>query len=617
LRKLLGKIAQNCRMRLLLACLLLATPAAWAAHGYALWGDLKYPPGFDHFDYVNPAAPKGGEIRMVSGLRNSNFDKYNPFTMKGSAPAYLGDLLFDTLLTGSLDEAGAAYGLLAEDVAVAPDRLSATFRLRPEARFHNGDAVTAQDVKHSFDTLMGPYTSPAYKTLLVDVAGVDVLDARTVRYRFKRPNRELPLTVGGLPVFSRKWGQGKPFDQVVMDEPIGSGPYRIGPVKFGKDIIYVRDPNYWARDLNVKRGTDNFDRVLIKIYKDNTARLEALKAGEFDLMAFYSAGDWARRVNGPRFKSGELVKGEFRHKLPTGFQSYVLNSRRPFLSDVRVREALGLAIDYEWMNRQMFYNAYTRVKGIFGNTDCAATGTPDAAQLALMEPFRAQIPPAAFGPAYEPPRTDRPHDPKVGGLRENLRRAQQLLVQAGWTVQDGELRNAQGQPMVLEYLDSNEGGARVVTPWMRNLDKLGIRLVYRPVDFALYQQRLQKFDFDITTIAYQGTLNPGQEYADLFGSKAADTEDSGNLAGVKSPAVDSLISHMVGANTRPEFLAACRALERVVSHSHYLLPQWYSPVHRLAYKAWRLQKPDVVPPYFRGETWAMETWWARQPPKAK
>ena len=604
-------------MRLLLACLLFATPAAWAAHGYALWGDLKYPPGFDHFDYVNPAAPKGGEIRMVSGLRNSNFDKYNPFTMKGSAPAYLGDLLFDTLLTGSLDEAGAAYGLLAEDVAVAPDRLSATFRLRPEARFHNGDAVTAQDVKHSFDTLMGPYTSPAYKTLLVDVAGVDVLDARTVRYRFKRPNRELPLTVGGLPVFSHKWGQGKPFDQVVMDEPIGSGPYRIGPVKFGKDITYVRDPNYWARDLNVKRGTDNFDRVLIKIYKDNTARLEALKAGEFDLMAFYSAGDWARRVNGPRFKSGELVKGEFRHKLPTGFQSYVLNSRRPFLSDVRVREELGLAIDYEWMNRQMFYNAYTRVKGIFGNTDCAATGTPDAAQLALMEPFRAQIPPAAFGPAYEPPRTDRPHDPKVGGQRENLRRAQQLLVQAGWTVQDGELRNAQGQPMVLEYLDSNEGGARVVTPWMRNLDKLGIRLVYRPVDFALYQQRLQKFDFDITTIAYQGTLNPGQEYADLFGSKAADTEDSGNLAGVKSPAVDSLISHMVGADTRPEFLAACRALERVVSHSHYLLPQWYSPVHRLAYNAWRLQKPDVVPPYFRGETWAMETWWARQPPKVK
>ena len=596
-------------MRIFSAVLLAAfSLPAWAAHGYALWGELKYPPGFAHFDYVNPTAPKGGEIRLVGNSRASTFDKYNPFTIKGSAPTYLSELLFDSLLAGSLDEAGAAYGLLAEDVSVAPDRLSATFRLRPEARFHNGDAVQARDVKHSFDTLIGPHTSPAYKTLLVDVAGVDVLDERTVRFRFRQPNRELPLTVGGLPVFSHQWGAGKPFDQVVMDEPIGSGPYRIGPVKFGKDITYVRDARYWARDLNVRRGTGNFDRVQVRIYRDNTARLEALKAGEFDLMAFYSAGDWARRVNGPKFRSGELVKGEFRHRLPTGFQSYVLNSRRPLLRDVRVRQALGLAIDYEWMNRQMFYQSYTRVLGIFGNTECAASGLPDEAQLALMTPFRADIPPAAFGPAFEPPRTDGSDN----GLRENLRRAQHLLAEAGWRVQGGVLTNAQGQPLVLEYLDSNEGGARVVTPWMRNLEKLGVRLNFRPVDFALYQQRLQKFDFDITTIAYQGTLNPGQEYADLFGSRAADTEDSGNLAGVKNPAIDSLISHMVGARAHPEFLAACRALERVVSHGHYLLPQWYSPVHRLAYNAWRLDKPAVVPPYFRGEAWAIDTWWARR-----
>ena len=596
-------------MRIFSAVLLAAfSLPAWAAHGYALWGELKYPPGFAHFDYVNPAAPKGGEIRLVGNSRASTFDKYNPFTIKGSAPTYLSELMFDSLLAGSLDEAGAAYGLLAEDVSVAPDRLSATFRLRPEARFHNGDAVQARDVKHSFDTLIGPHTSPAYKTLLVDVAGVDVLDERTVRFRFRQPNRELPLTVGGLPVFSHQWGAGKPFDQVVMDEPIGSGPYRIGPVKFGKDITYVRDARYWARDLNVRRGTGNFDRVQVRIYRDNTARLEALKAGEFDLMAFYSAGDWARRVNGPKFRSGELVKGEFRHRLPTGFQSYVLNSRRPLLRDARVRQALGLAIDYEWMNRQMFYQSYTRVRGIFGNTECAASGLPDEAQLALMTPFRADIPPAAFGPAFEPPRTDGSDN----GLRENLRRAQHLLAEAGWRVQGGVLTNAQGQPLVLEYLDSNEGGARVVTPWMRNLEKLGVRLNFRPVDFALYQQRLQKFDFDITTIAYQGTLNPGQEYADLFGSRAADTEDSGNLAGVKNPAIDSLISHMVGARTHPDFLAACRALEREVSHSHYLLPQWYSPVHRLAYNAWRLDKPAVVPPYFRGEAWAIDTWWARR-----
>ena len=599
---------------LLVAFGLLFSAPAWSAHGYALWGDMKYPPGFNHFDYVNPDAPKGGELRLVSNLRLSTFDKYNPFTIRGGAPAYLSQLMFDTLLTGSLDEEGAGYGLLAEDVTVAPDGLSATFRLRREARFHNGDAVLAADVKHSYDTLVGPHTSPAYKTMLIDVAGVDVVDERTVRYRFKRANRELPLTVGGLPVFSRQWGEGKPFNEVVMEPPIGSGPYKIGPVKFGKDITYVRDPDYWARDLNVRRGTANFDRILVKIYRDNTARLEALKAGEFDLMAFYSAGDWARRVNGKRFDSGELVKGEFQHKLPTGFQSYVLNTRRPLLQDVRVREALGLAVDYEWMNRQMFYNSYTRVSGLFGNTSCAASGLPSAEELALMEPLRGQIPAAAFGIAYTPPRTDQPKDPAVGGLRENLRRAQQLLAEAGWTVQSGTLRNAQGQAFVLEYLDSNEGGARVVTPWMRNLEKLGITLRFRPVDFALYQQRLQKFDFDITTIAYAGTANPGQEYADLFGSQAADTEDSGNLAGVKSAAVDSIISLMVSAKTEAQYRAACRTLDRVISHSHVLLPQWFAGTHRMAYNAWRLERPKVTPPYFRGETWAIDTWWARNPP---
>ena len=599
-------------MRVLLGFLLAAcAPVTWAAHGYALWGDMKYPPGFIHFDYVNPDAPKGGEIRLVSNLRLSTFDKYNPFTIRGAAPAYLSQLMFDSLLAGSLEEEGAGFGLLAEDVAVAPDGLSATFKLRKNARFHDGDPVLAQDVKHSYDTLIGPHTSPAYKTLLVDVAGVDVVDDRTVRYRFRQANRELPLTVGGLPVFSRKWGQGKPFNEVVMEPPIGSGPYKIGPVKFGKDITYVRDPDYWAKDLNVRRGTGNFDRINVKIYKDNTARLEALKAGEFDLMAFYSAGDWARRVNGKRFDTGELVKGEFQHKLPTGFQSYVLNTRRPLLQDVRVRQALGLAVDYEWMNRQMFYNSYQRVRGLFGNTSCAATGMPSAEELALMTPWRGKIPDAAFGPADEPPRTDRPHDPAVGGLRENLRRAQKLLADAGWTVQNGTLRNAQGQPFVLEYLDSNEGGARVVTPWMRNLEKLGVTLRFRPVDFALYQQRLQKFDFDVTTIAYAGTANPGQEYADLFGSQAADTEDSGNLAGVKSPAVDALLDRMVSAKTKPDYLAACRALERVITHSHVFIPQWYSGTHRMAYNAWRLQKPKVTPPYFRGEAWAIDAWWAR------
>ncbi len=599
-------------MRVLLFCALaVLVPGAWGAHGYALWGDLLQAPGFAHFAYVNPGAPKGGELRLVSNLRVSTFDKYNPFTIKGNAPAYLSDMLFDSLLTGSLDETGAGYGLLAEDIEVAADGLSATFKLRKEARFHNGDPVLAADVKHSYETLIGPHTSPAYKTLLEDVAGCDVLDDLTLRYRFKKPNRELPLTVGGLAVFSRKWGmengKAKTFDKVVMDIPIGSGPYRIGPVNFGKDITYLRDKSYWAANLNVKRGMNNFDRILVKIYKDNTARLEALKAGEFDLMRFFSAGDWARRVSGRKFDSGELVKGEFKHRLPSGFQSYVLNSRKDKLKDPRVRQALGLALDYEWMNRQLFYNSYQRVNGLFGNTDCQATGAPGTEELAILEPWRKDIPAAAFGPMTLPPRTD-----GDSSLRANLRKALVLLKEAGWEVKEGKLRNARGEAMVLEYMDSNEGGVRTVSPWMRNLKTLGVELRFRPVDFALYQQRLQKFDFEITTIAYGGTNNPGQEFADMFGSKAAVTEDSGNFVGASSPAIDAIIQTMTAAKSKAQLLPACKALERVIAHSHYLVPQWTAGTHRLAYNQQRLALPaGGMPPYAAGERWAIDSWWAR------
>ena len=598
-------------MRLLayLLLFLLSLPA-WAAHGYSLWGYLQYPAGFTHFSYVNPQAAKGGELRLVSNQRTSTFDKYNPFTVKGSAPAYLSNLLFDTLLSGALDETAAAYGLLAQDVQVSADGMSATFVIREAARFHNGDPVLALDVKHSFDTLNSSFAAPGYRTALEDVAGAEVIGLRTIRFRFKHPNRELPLTVGGLPVFSHRWGRAgdivKPFDQVVMEIPIGSGPYKIGPVNFGKDISYERDPKYWAKDLPVRLGTANFDRITVKIYKDNTARLEALKAGEFDLMRFFSAGDWARRVNGKKFDSGELVKAELTHRLPTGFQSYVLNTRRTKLQDVRVRQALGLAVDFEWMNRQMFYGAYQRVQGLFGNTQCQAQGEPDASEKLLMEPLKAYIPSAAWGPMVTAPRTD-----GENSLRNNLRQAQALLKEAGWTYREGALRNAQGEPLELEYLDSNEAGARVVTPWARNLEKIGVKLVFRPVDFALYQQRLQKFEFDITSMAYQGTHNPGQEFADLFGSKAADTEDSGNHTGLKNAAVDALISKMTGAKTKTELLSACKALDRVIGHNYLLLPQWSAASHRLAYNAWRLQRPPHMPPYAQGETWAIDTWWAK------
>jgi microcin C transport system substrate-binding protein len=594
-------------MRTVVFCLsfFLASPA-WASHAYSLWGDIKYPPGFAHFDYVNPKAPKGGELVAVSNLRVSTFDKYNPFTIKGSVPAYLSEMLFESLLTGSADELGTAYGLLAEDVEVAADGLSATFKLRSNARFHDGKPVLAADVKHSFDMLISKYAQPGFRTLLEDVDRVELVDPLTVRYIFKRKNRELPLTVGGLPVFSREWGKGKTFDQIVTDIPIGSGRYKIGPVVYGKDITYVRDPSYWGEKLNVNVGAGNFDRITIKIYKDNVARLEGLKAAEFDFMQFYSAGDWARRANGKRFSSGDIVKGEFKHSLPTGFQSYIFNTRRDLFKDVRVRQAIGLAHDFNWMSRQLFYGLYKPVNGLFGNTDCAAIGLPNAQESALLEPWRSELPPDTFGSMARQPNADGNEQ-----LRENLRRAQALLKEAGWNVQGGVLRNAKGEALVIDYLDSQEARGATLSSWQRNLSKLGIQLKLRAVDFALYQQRLAKFDFDMISINFPGTNSPGAEYADLFGSKAAQVEDSGNYSGVQSKAVDALIDRMVTAQNKAELLPACRALERVIAHSHLMIPQWYSGQHNVAYNPRKIAKPEKTPKYYRADGWLLTMWWAQ------
>ena len=593
--------------------------SAWAAPGYAVWGTFKYKPGFSHFEYVNPDAPKGGELRMVAGSRISTFDKYNPYTLKGNAPSFLGDLLFESLLTGAMDEIGVAYGLLAEDVDVSADLLSATFRLRPQARFHNGDPVLASDVKHSYETLASKFAHPSYATLLADVAGCDVIDERTVRFRFKKKDRQLPLVVGGLAVFSAKWGvengKAKPFDQVVMDIPIATGPYKIGPVRFGKDVTYVRDPNYWARDLPVRRGMNNFDRITIKIYRDNTAQLEALKAGEFDLMQFFSAGDWNRRLNGKRIDSGELVKMNFQHRLPDGYYSYVLNLRLPKFADRRVRMALELAMDYEWMNLHLFRGSYVRVKGVFGNTACEANGVPSPQETALLEPHRATLPPEVFGTMAVPPRTD-----GKASLRDNLLKARALLTEAGWTYRDGALRNAKGEAFVIEFLDSTEArGATTTAAWRRALEKLGIEFRLREVDFALWQQRLEANTFEMLSISFPGTHFPGSDYADLFGSKSADVPGSGNYSGIKDPAIDALVARLTVAETEQDFLGTCRALDRVIAHGHYLIPAWTSRARRIAFSDWKLARPAMIPPYppegVPYMDWFMTTWWARNPPK--
>jgi microcin C transport system substrate-binding protein len=597
-------------MRSLASCIVFvaafsASPA-WAAHAYSQFGDIKYPAGFPHFEWVNPKAPKGGDLELVPPLRITNFDKYNPFTLKGTAPPGTG-LLFESLLTGTMDEPTTAYGLLAEDVEVAADGSAATFRLNPAARFHDGTPVTAADVKHSFDMLMSKQAAPQYRVVFSDVRQAVVTGPRSVRFDFKRANAELPLMVGGLPVFSRAWGAGKPFDQIVMDMPIASGPYKIGRLNFGRDITYQRDPNYWARDLNVRRGRYNFDRITYKIYKDTTAQTEAFKAGEFDYLRTFSAREWARTYVGKKFDSGELVKAELPTKNAGDFQGFLINTRREKFKDPRVRQALGLAFDFEWMNRQMMYNAYTRVRGFFNASDFEAKGLPGPDELKVLEPLKEDLPERIFTQEVPlPPSTNPP-----GSLRENLRKARDLLAAAGWTYRDGALRNAKGEPFTLEYLDSG-GGERLVAPYFQALAKLGIEGEYRRADFALIRKRLDVFDFDLFTVRIPGSEAPGAELLDRFGSQSADTEGSSNLIGVKDPAIDALVSLAVSSRTRPELVARVRALDRVLRHNYFVVPQWYSSTFRIAYRSGKFEKPEVMPQYYQPEDWVISTWWRKQ-----
>ena len=595
-------------MRLaVLLFLVVGSPPTWAAHAYAQFGDIKYPRGFTHFEWVNPAAPKGGELELVAALRITNFDKYNPFTLKGTSPPGLGALVFETLLTATLDEPTTAYGLLAEDIEVAADGLSVTFRLNPKARFHHGKPVMAADVKHSFDILMTKEANPQYRVVYGDVKRAVVLGARTVRFDFARASAELPLLVGGLPVFSRDWGAGKPFDKVVMDIPIASGPYRVGRVNFGRDITYERDPDYWARDLGVRRGMFNFDRITYKIYRDNVAQTEAFKAGEFDFLRVFSAREWARIYTGKKFDSGELVKAELPFRNVGDFQAFLINTRRDKLKDARVREALALAFDFEWMRRRLMYNSYIRCRGYFNNSDFEARGLPGPDELEVLEPLRGELPAKVFTEEVpQPPSTDPP-----GSLRANLEKARDLLAAAGWSYRDGALRNAKGEAFTLEYMDSG-GNERVMTPYIQALAKLGIRLDYRRADFALYRKRLNAFDFDLFTLRVPGNEAPGADLLDFFGSPSADTEGSSNWIGVRDPAVDAIVKLAMSAATRPQLVARLRALDRVLRHGHYVIPQWYSSTYRVAYRAGKFEQPKVKPLYYTADDWVVFTWWRKR-----
>ena len=571
------------------------------AHGLSMYGDLKYGPGFRHFDYVNPRAAKGGSVKLPA---IGTFDTLNPFILKGVPAAGLGQV-FDTLMVNSADEPFSEYGLVAETVETPPDRSWVVFTLRPQARFHDGTPITVDDVVWTFETLQTK-GQPFYRSYYGQVARVEAAGPRRVRFSFKPGvNRELPLILGQMPVLPKAWWAGRDFAKTTLEPPLGSGPYRVVAVDPGRSITYGRVTDYWAAELPVNVGRFNFGEIRYDYYRDGTVALEAFKGGAYDLRQENSAKNWATAYQVPAVRDGRIRKEHIPNEIPTGMQGFFYNTRREMFRDPRVRQALAAAFDFEWTNAHLFYGDYTRTESYFSNSELAARGRPTEAELAVLAPFRGRVPDAVFTEAYRAPST------VPGGLRPNLVAALRLLAEAGWVVRDMHLVNAAtGQPLAFEILLDDPTWERITLPFVANLKKLGVVARVRTVDSAQYEYRLKHFDFDMTLGLFAQSLSPGNEQADFWGSEAARTPGSRNLAGVSDPVVDALIAQIIAAPDRAALVARTRALDRVLLWSHYVIPHWHITAFRVAY--WnRFGRPPRPPKYELG----FDTWWI-EPRKA-
>lgn len=562
-------------------------------------GEPKYGPGFRHFDYVNPDAPKGGELRLAA---EGSFDNLNPFIPRGTAAAGA-SAMFETLLVGSADEPFTEYGLLAETIEVPQDRSWALFTLRREARWHDGRPVTAEDVIFSLETLR-KHGHPFYRFYYQAIARVEKAGERKVRFSFAAgDNREMPLIAGQLPILPRHYWEGRDFSRTTLEPPLGSGPYRIAGFETGRHVLLERVREYWGRDLAVNRGMHNFDRIRYDYFRDATVIREAVKAGSVDLHFENQAKAWALDYDTPAVREGRLRKQAFDHDRPAGMQGFAMNTRRAIFQDLRVRQALAFAFDFEWSNRNLFFGQYKRSESYFANAELAAAGLPGAAERKLLEPWRGQIPGEVFSEEYRAPATD-----GSGWPRENLRRAFALLAEAGWVVRDLRLVNERtGQPFSFEILLVGSGFERIVLPYVRNLKRLGIEARVRVVDSSQYVNRLRAFDFDMIVSSWGQSNSPGNEQRDYWGSAAAKTAGSRNYTGISSPAVDALIDAIIAAPDRASLVERTRALDRVLLWSHLVVPNWHSPVDRVVF--WdKFGYPE--PPPLQGTS--TDYWWARQ-----
>ena len=571
-------------------------------HAITLYSDPpKYPANFKHFDYVNPDAPKGGTFRQAAF---GSFDSLNPFVSKGVPADEIG-LIYDTLARQSLDEPVTEYGLLARRIEKAPDNTWVRFYLRPEARFHDGHPVRAEDVVFTFQTLIKD-GAPIYRNYYADVAEVIAEDPLRVLFKFKHANnRELPLILGQLPVLPKHWWEHRDFTKGNLEFPLGSGPYKVTEVKPGRSVRYERVKDYWGKDLPINRGFYNFDVMTIDYYRDNTVALEALKAGQFDYWLEISAKNWANAYNTPAVAQGRLIKEELPNGNPTGMQGFVFNTRKPIFQDVRVRHALSLLLDFEWTNKQLFNGAYTRTRSYFENSEMAATGLPDADELAILEPLRGKIPDEVFTDAFQPSLCD-----GSGMIRDQQRRAYQLLQEAGWRIVDDKMVDSNGKPVKIEFLLAQTEFERVLLPFKRNLADLGIDLEIRRVDVSQYINRLRSRDFDMVVGSFPQSTSPGNEQREYWKSSSADNPGSRNYIGLKDPAIDSLVEGLINADSRQSLVTHARALDRALQWGFYVIPNWHIKTWRVAY--WNhIGHPKVSPRYDVGTS----TWWIK--PEAK
>ena len=584
---------------LVLALLAIAAVAAAGSHGLSLFGELKYGPDFKNFDYVNPEAPKGGTLKFSA---IGTYDTLNPFVVKGVPAAGIGQI-FDTLMAQSQDEPGSEYGLVAESVELAPDRLSVLYTLRKEARFHDGSPMTPADVVWTFDALRTK-GRPFFRAYYNDVTSVAPDGERGVRFSFKSAdNRELPQIIGEMPVLSKAYWSSRDFEKTTLEPPLGSGSYRIDGVDPGRSITYRRVTDYWGADLPVNRGRHNADTLRYDYYRDNTIALEAFKAGRYDLRLENAAKDWATGYDSPALRDGLIKKEEIPNRLPSGMQGFGYNLRRPLFQDPLVRQALAYAFDFEWSNKNLFYGAYVRTRSYFDNSELAATGVPQGAELQMLDKFRGRVPDEMFAKQYDPPHYD-----GSGNIRDGLREALKLLKEAGWSIKGETLVNDKtGQPFTFEFLLSNPQFERIVLPFAKNLERLGIKCQVRTVDTAQYERRMDTYDYDMTVVAFGASLSPGNEQREYWGSQAADEPGGRNLLGVKNPVIDQLVEQLVRSPDRASLLASTHALDRVLQYGYYVVPNYHIAATRIAY--WKkIRRPEVSPKYGLD----LQAWWVDQ-----